>query len=243
MSNDVFKFKRFSISHAKSTMRVGTDGVLLGAWAVSDVDNACQSFRFLDIGCGCGLIAIMMAQRFSFSQVHGVDIDEPSIEEARYNAINSPFSDRLLFSCVDIRNFAAEKSRQRAFDLILCNPPYYTEHTLPPDERRSRARNVAHLSFEELIKSVKMLLAEDGKFSVVLPMQSKAFFVDEALKVELYVTRECVVRTTCIKSPKRVMLEFGNKPNEKIVLESLVLQYSDGKRSAEYSLLCQDFYL
>jgi tRNA1Val (adenine37-N6)-methyltransferase len=74
-------------------------------------------------------------------------------------------------------------------------------------------------------------------------MQSKAFFVDEALKVELYVTRECVVRTTCIKSPKRVLLEFGNKSNEKIVSESLVLQNSDGKRSAEYSLLCQDFYL
>ena len=243
MSKDIFKFRKFSVSHAKSSMRVGTDAVLLGAWAEPALDLVSDSFRVLDIGCGCGLIGMMIAQRFPGLYVVGVDIDEASILEANENADNSPFADRLSFACKDIREFSKEESLHNSFRFILCNPPYYTEDTLPPDERRSKARNSAHLTFTELLKSVRCLLSEQGVFSVVLPMQAREMFVTEAIKVGLYIKRECRVQTTLSKTPKRVLLEFEKKTIDFADIETLILQGEDGKRSRQYSLLCQDFYL
>ena len=243
MSKDVFKFKKFAVSHAKSSMRVGTDAVLLGAWAEPALEALSNSFRVLDIGCGCGLVGMMIAQRYPNSFVVGVDIDEASVLEASENADNSPFADRLSFSCKDIREYSKEESLQQSFHFILCNPPYYIEDTLPPDERRSKARNSSHLSFADLLLSVKSLLVEHGVFSVVLPMQARERFVAEAIKVGLYIKRECRVQTTLSKTPKRVLLEFEKKMIGFADVETLVLQGEDGKRSHQYSLLCQDFYL
>lgn len=242
VSDDVFRFKQFAVRHANSSMRVGTDAVLLGAWTDMGVCAKSAATSVLDVGCGCGVIALMSAQRSVSSHVLGIDIDAASICEAMENAFNSPFAGRVEFRRIDLRDFACMEHSVR-YDLILCNPPYYTEDTLPPDRRRSLARNATHLSFRELLDSVVRLLHVNGVFAVVLPMQARDRFVGEAIVHGLYIRRECRVQTVSRKPPKRVMLEFDFNRHDIAVAETLVLQDTDGRRTAEYSALCSAFYL
>lgn len=242
MAGETFRFRKFQVKHNSSSMRVGTDAVLLGAWAGDGGEKVHLYRSVLDVGCGCGVIALMAAQRFPNAKVHGIDIDASSVMEATENARQSIFSDRVEFSNVDVRKLAVEPSHER-YDLILCNPPYYTEDTLPPDKRRSMARNTLHLSFEDLIKSVCLLMSEDGVFALIIPMQARDFFVNEALVNGLHIRRECRVKTVSRKTPKRVLLEFGFQVYDYVKYEDLILQDADGERSADYSLLCKDFYL
>lgn len=242
MAEETFRFKKFSIRHSRSSMRVGTDAVLLGAWAdVRALDNS-EHVHVLDIGCGCGVISLMAAQRCPHAQVLGIDIDAPSIEEATGNALLNPFADRVRFSLSDVRNLALEPSVGH-FDMILCNPPYYTEDTLPPDQRRSMARNALHLSFDALVDSVCRLMSEHGTFALIIPMQARDAFVCVALSKGLHIRRECRVQTVLSKTPKRVLLEFGFQSGEKVFHTTITLNSPDGGRSQEYSLLCKDFYL
>lgn len=241
MSKDIFTFKQFCVKHGASSMRVGTDAVLLGSWA--EMNASCASHaRVLDIGCGCGLIGMMIAQRYPDAEVLGIDIDVPSVDEARENAQASPFAARMEFLVADVRSFSDDLSHGH-FHFILCNPPYYTEDTLPPDDRRSKARNSHHLSFAELASSVTKLLSEDGVFALVIPMQARDEFVGEALKNGMNLRRECRVQTTLRKAPKRVLLEFDLQRDNTTLLQTIILKNSDGGRSDEYSALCKDFYL
>lgn len=242
MAGETFRFRKFQVKHNSSSMRVGTDAVLLGAWAGDGGEKVHLYRSVLDVGCGCGVIALMAAQRFPNAKVHGIDIDASSVMEATENARQSIFSDRVEFSNVDVRKLAVEPSHER-YDLILCNPPYYTEDTLPPDKRRSMARNTLHLSFEDLIKSVCLLMSEDGVFALIVPMQARDFFVSEALVNGLHIRRECRVKTVSRKTPKRVLLEFGFQVYDHVKYVDLILQDANGERSADYSLLCKDFYL
>lgn len=242
MANETFRFKRFEVSHARSSMRVGTDAVLLGAWADASVCDAKSYPQVLDIGCGCGLIGLMLAQRCPSCRVLGIDIDLPSVEEATENARRSPFADRVEYRCADVRDFVADDEKGR-YDLILCNPPYFTEDTLPPEQRRSMARNAVHLSFAELVQSACSLMSAGGAFAVVLPMQERSRFVGEALKSGLHIRRECQVQTTLTKTPKRVLLEFGFQLCSDVCKSTIVLQDVNGKRSEGYCALCRDFYL
>ncbi len=246
-----FRFKYFEVYHSLSSMRVGTDGVLLGAWSRLGRCAEDAETRVLDIGCGCGLIALMVAQRSISSEILGIDIDFPSIEEATRNAAISPFVSRVKFLQIDVRDFVSVPDGQsssplatRPFSLIVCNPPYYTEDTLSPDSRRSKARNVAHLSFAELLDAVCRLLAKDGIFSTVIPMQAREAFVAEAMSRQLHLSRECRVQTVPGKTSKRVLLEFCTScPISPFPIETLVLQTPDGRRTPEYASLCADFYL
>ena len=237
MATEPFRFRKFQVSHDRSSMRVGTDAVLLGAWADVQACNTRPQASILDIGCGCGVISLMVAQRCPRAQVLGIDIDVPSIEEATENALRSPFAGRVRFRVADVRNLA------ESFDLILCNPPYYTEDTLPPDQRRSMARNAVHLSFGALVESVCRLMKEDGTFALVIPMQARDFFVGAALENGLHIRRECRVQTVSRKTPKRVLLEFGFQSGDNSTPTFITLHSPDGGRSQEYSLLCEDFYL
>ena len=241
-TNSIFKFKQFAVRHGRSSMRVGTDGVLLGAWADVSVCHGVPQANVLDIGCGCGLIALMVAQRCPSCHVLGIDIDAPSVLEAKENAAESPFADRVEFSLADIRAFGAD-SNAGAYSLILCNPPYYTEDTLPPEHRRSVARNSLHLSFAGLVRSVCHLLGERGIFAVVIPMAAREEFVAVAMEYDLHLRRECRVQTVSRKAPKRVLVEFGFQSNSCVTVETILLQDDAGGRSAEYSALCRDFYL
>ena len=242
MAGETFRFKKFSIQHDRSSMRVGTDAVLLGAWVDVQALDADVNAKVLDIGCGCGVISLMVAQRCPHAHVLGIDIDEPSIEEATENALQSPFAHRLLFRLADVRQFATEPACER-FDLVLCNPPYYTEDTLAPEPRRSMARNTLHLSFGALVDSVCHIMAEHGTFALIIPMQARDVFVGEAISKGLHISRECRVQTVQRKPPKRVMLEFRFNPADHFTLSSLTLQDPNGSRTKEYSFLCKDFYL
>lgn len=235
MSQPYFRFRQFVVRHDASSMPVGTDGVLLGAWA--HLDGACH---VLDIGTGSGLVALMAAQRASHAQVEGIDIDLPSVEQAQQNVQESPFASRISIQQADVREFT---SQQGAFDRILSNPPFFVNDVLPPSERRMMARNAQALPAESLLDAVVRLLTDDGRFSVVLPTSSQTTFVGLALERGLHLTRSLHVRTVMRKPPKRVLLEFSRQRVLPVECSEMLLQSADGARSPEYARLTQDFYL
>ena len=176
MSNDIFRFKQFSVRHDRCAMKVGTDGVLLGAW------GSVEGKRILDIGTGTGLIALMAAQRNPEADVLGIDIDELAVAQARGNVAESPFNRRIECILQDVLTFESEAP----FDAILCNPPFFTEDTLPDNRSRALARNNKCLPFPQLIKKVAVLLAENGTFSLIVPsglVQEIVFQADSCKKL------------------------------------------------------------
>ena len=198
MSKDIFRFKQFCIHHDRCAMKVGTDGVLLGAW------GCVEGKWILDIGTGTGIIALMAAQRNSEAKVLGIDVDEAAVLQAQENIAESLFSSRVECILQDILTFEPEMR----FDAILCNPPFFTEDTLPDDKSRALARNSKSLPFPQLIKKVASLLAENGRFSVIIPNNLVQEFVGLCLNENLHLERRCIVRTKANKPPRRAMLEF-----------------------------------
>lgn len=229
-----FSFQQFTIHHDRCAMKVGTDGVLLGAWADLSVARS-----ILDVGCGSGLIALMAAQRAPEVGVWGIDVDAPSVEQAIENVAASPFACRIRLSLQDVCTFAPSLQ----FDHVLCNPPYYTEDTLPPDEARMRARHTAGLSLETLLAHVTRLTSPEGLFSLILPTTTADAFVTHALSQGWYVARVCYVRTVARKPPKRTLLTLSRRLLSSSSPEQLVLQDAQGNRTAEYATLCAGFYL
>lgn len=233
MASAYFDFKRFRIYHDKCAMKVGTDGVLLGAWCTLP-----QHHRVLDVGCGCGLIGMMVAQRYPDAHVTGIDIDENAVAQAQENAKNSPYDRKLCFKCADVRDYVTE-----AFDAIVCNPPFYTADTLPPDARRASARNSAGLPLDVLIRNVYRLLGDGGTFHVVLPTAVADEFGVTCALHGMPMTHRCMVKTVARKAPKRALMSFvkGEYPGAAIAQEIILQEGSE--RSAQYQELTRDFYL
>ena len=227
MSNAFFQFKQFTVWHDRSAMKVGTDGVLLGAWC--SVDGARTA---LDVGTGSGLIALMMAQRNEHLEVLGVDIDENSVLQAQENAKRSPFAERLRFQQTDVRTMVG----RHEFDLVVSNPPFYTTDTISPQVERGAARNAKSLPFKLLMEKAVELMKEDGRFCVVIPYAEASPFILDAASVGLSLSRRCDVKATPRKAYKRSLLEFVLHPQES-VFEELVLD------SEAYKELVIDFYL
>lgn len=235
MGSPCFRFKQFEIWHDRCAQKVGTDGVLLGAWA-----DLKQSKHILDVGTGSGLIALMAAQRASEAEVVGIEIDPDAARQASENAQRSPFSERITITQSDVRDFHSPL----AFDCILSNPPFFTEETRPPVSERAIARNTATLTFVELIAAVGRLLAADGRFHVVLPSSAVAGFVALCLERNLRLERQCLVSTVAGKAPKRSLLTFmSGMPSSPPLVEQLVLQTPDGRRTEAYQRLASSFYL
>lgn len=216
-------------------MKVGTDGVLLGAWASVPPDAG----RILDIGTGTGLIALMMAQRAPGARITGVDI-EP-VAEARANADASPWGARLRFVQCPVQEFAAGES----FDLILSNPPFFVDSLTSPDAGRTMARHAVALPFGELCDAVVRLLAPGGRFAVVLPLTEAARF-GAVCRGRLRIVRRTEVRTTPRRMPKRVLLEFVRADTLPELPECSELVIGTGEHECytpEYRALTRDFYL
>lgn len=232
MSNDYFRFKQFCIHHDRCAMKVGTDGVLLGAW------GCVEGHRILDIGTGTGLIALMAAQRNPEAKVFGIDVDEEAVFQARENIAESSFCSRIECILQDVLAFETGEH----FDAILCNPPFFTEDTLPDDKSRALARNNKNLPFPLLIKKVADLLAEDGVFSLVVPSGLVQEIVGLCLENGLQLVRRCQVHTTAQKPPRRTLLAFSRQ-NMKCDEQVLCLMDKDGSRSPQYQELTKDFYL
>ena len=244
MSNNYFQFKRFVVRQERCAMKVGTDGTLLGAWARGGQ-------RVLDIGTGTGLIALMMAQRCPEALVTAVDIDADAVRQARENVAKSSFAERITVVEGDINTLTIPNSGNHIshlspliyhFDAIVCNPPYFNDSLTCPDEQRTTARHTTTLTYRELMAAVARFLSDDGEFSVVIPFDCKARLEAEAALAGLSKTRECSVRTTPRKAPRRFLLAFRKHPVAVETTEG-VLETEPGQRSDWYHALTNDFYL
>jgi tRNA1Val (adenine37-N6)-methyltransferase len=231
-----FNFKQFSIYQDRCAMKVGTDGVLLGAWA--DVDAAKM---ILDIGTGTGVIAIMLAQRNITALVHGVEVDELSNQQAEENMKASPFAERMETFNLDIQTYS--KVTDRKYDMIVSNPPFYSGGTLSASQDKTNVRHTVKLPHGELLLSVKMLLSEVGRFCVILPLIEGLRFKELAERAGLFCNKMTEVRPREEKAVERLLLEFERtkKEMQRVIL---VIQNDGGRHqyTAEYADLVRDFY-
>ena len=227
-----FRFKQFAVEQEDVAMKVGTDGVLLGAWA--DCEGA---ERILDIGTGTGVIALMLAQRNTEAEIRTVEIDQTATQRARSNFEMSPWAERL-----EVENCAVQEfDPNEKFDLIISNPPYFIDSLLPPDAKRSTARHTHDLSFEELDKAVCRLLADGGKFALILPT---AEFEKYLSLTQLHLARRCDIHPTTGAATKRVMAEFSKSETADVLLESITIEREKrGDYTDEYRAITKDFYL
>lgn len=252
MAKDSFQFRQFTVSQQRCAMKVGTDGVLLGAWADapsatsvlprisepsrSPGDRAC---RILDIGTGTGLIALMMAQRFPQAAVTAIDISSEAVLEARDNAAASPFTDRIRVLESDVNVFGISEP----FDAIVCNPPYFIDSLASPDDQRTLARHTASLTYAQLIAAAWRLLSDHGRLSLTIPADSRSRLEAEARLRGFFLTRLCAVKTTPRKAPKRYLMEFQKHTAAEVDTTEAVLETSPGERSPWYRRLTDAFYI
>ena len=236
MANSWFKFKQFTIEQGQSAMKVGTDGVLLGAWANVEDKN-----RILDIGTGTGLIALMLAQRNSNAQIDAVEIDKLASEQARGNFDNSNWAERLNNYNLSIQDFVLQT--QLKYDFIISNPPYFEHSYSAKTIQRQTARETITLNFSELIAAVQKILEKEGSFAVILPYSATDGFINLTKQAGLYLNYRTNIYPTLKSEIKRVLLEFSFVENkyaeDKLVIEPTTRH----KYSNEYKELTKDFYL
>ena len=220
-------------------MKVGTDGVLLGAWAPLSDDE-----RILDIGTGSGLIALMLAQRYPHSTLLGIDIDKDAIEQARENIAASPFAERVSVKAQSLQDLLLSQTDATAppFTSIVCNPPFFEDSLLPPDASRTAARHTASLPFSELILAASTLLSHGGRFCVILPTSAFDAFHLSCFARGLHLEVRCDVQTTVRKAPKRTIACF-RKEMEVVRQDEQLILMENGQRSQAYAQLTRDFYL
>lgn len=230
-----FRFKEFLVGQDRSPMKVGTDGVLLGAWCRLRTED----LRLLDIGTGTGLIALMMAQRAPQAHITALDIDPLCAAEARANADASPWGERIEVVQMPVQSYRPN----RRFDLILSNPPFFSDALRSPDAGRTRARHTDTLPFAELLDALDRLLTLEGHFAVVLPPEEARRFLHLASGIFWLVARTDV-QTTPRSGIRRVLLEFSRRrpdaPPEPCLL---TIQTAPGAYTEEYRRLTKDFYL
>lgn len=230
--NGTFRFKQFEVEQRQSAMKVGTDGVLLGAWC--DTGNA---HRVLDIGSGTGLIALMIAQRNQEATIDAVEIDKNSAEEASRNFHRSQWADRLNSICKDILLFNAIYS----YDLIVSNPPFFKTGESAPDIRRATARHCSALPFEHLFKKVGALLSPDGIFAMIAPAEVKNDIEFYAGEYDFWIKRRTSVISKPGKPVMRYLWEFVKYPVE--IKDSSLTIHAASCYSPEYRTLTRNFYL
>jgi tRNA1Val (adenine37-N6)-methyltransferase len=231
-----FRFKQFEINHDKSTFKVGTDAVLLGAW--TPIPMPCK--HILDIGCGCGVIALMLAQR-SNAQITGVDIDKQSVEEAAENANKSLWKDRINFINLSIQDFCTAEHKNN-FDLIVSNPPFFVDSLKSPVYKRNISRHTDTLPFEELIFSVDYCLSSSGGFAIIIPLSAKDAILTLCKHKGLFCTNILQIQPLENKPVNRVILLFSRKEKE-LHTENLIIRNATAECTEMYRFLTKDFYL
>nr|WP_255518080.1 methyltransferase [Fulvivirga sp. M361] len=230
----IFHFKKFDVNHTESAMKVGTDGVLLGSWAESENVN-----HILDIGTGCGLIALMLAQRFSKAKITAIDIDKASAGEAKRNFSNSPWKDRLNSIVTSLQQFNGGPEK---FDLIVSNPPYFNHGTSSPNTARHYARHIKSLSHPELLGASSRLLSSEGKLCVIIPAYNQDIFMRTIPQKDLYVHKRLHFYSRADKPCERVLLQISKKKASIIKEEALTHYTTDGSWSNAYKRLTQAFH-
>jgi len=232
--NTGFQFKQFFVKHDRCAMKVGTDGVLLGAWCPS-------RSAILDVGTGSGLIALMLAQRCPDAQIDAIDIDEEAVAQAHDNFAASPWADRL-----HIAQCALQEWQGKDYDLIVSNPPYFVNSLKNPDAARRTARHNDTLPFSELMAESARRLAPDGTVALIVPAEAEQELQTLAHQHGLQCTRRCYVHPKPERPAKRVMIAWQRPSASAIIGESithLTLEDDHAHRSPAYQQLTRDFYL
>ena len=232
MANSFFKFKQFIIHQDKCAMKVGTDGVLIGAWT-----NFSNAQSILDVGCGTALISIMAAQRNNTAHITGVDIDNNAVEQAIINASNTEWKERI-----DIINKDFCLFDNVYFDVIVSNPPYFVEQVKSPDKSRSIARSCETLDYKRLIEVSAKILNKTGRLSFIFPYDYYDEVIEHGLNNKLYAERIAKVYPLPDNKIKRVMIEFSFEQKE-TKFEDIIIEKSRHNYSEEYINLTKEFYL
>lgn len=229
----IFSFKQFDVLNDKTAMKVGTDGVLLGAWC-----NVAGARHILDVGTGCGVIALMVAQRNPDATILGIDIDASGVEEASYNFAHSPWGDRLQARHIDFNAMVDDA----VFDLIVSNPPFFTSGVLPPNQNRLNARHTCTLTYESLITGAKKMLSPQGRLALVTPSDLYKDIVEVCTFNSLNINRITEVVSVMGTQPKRLLWEITAAQCE-LKKDRIIIEDSPGKYNSHYVDLCRDFYL
>lgn len=236
----MFTFKQFTINQDRCAMKVGTDGVLLGAWTPL-INNP---YNVLDIGAGTGLIALMIAQRCNAEQIDAIEIDEEAYEQCVENFEASPWNDRLFCFHADLNEYTEElfEEEEEEYDLIVSNPPFYSENYSSGDEKRDQARFQEALPFNELIESAQALLSDNGIFSVVIPYKEEENFIALAKSVHLFPLKITRVKGTPSSEIKRSLLAFCRLEQNPLI-DELIIEIERHNYTEDYKNLTKDFYL
>ncbi|NQT78705.1 MAG: methyltransferase [Bacteroidetes bacterium] len=230
-----FQFRQFSIEDDQSSMKVGTDAVLLGAWA-----SGKNPSNILEVGCGCGLISLMMAQRFPRANILAIDIHTPSIIQAKENFARSAWPERISAKEISLQEMA--KKQTEKFDLIISNPPYFIDSLKPPDPDKHLAKHTSSLSYRELAEGVSLLLHKNGKFAIILPFANQVLFDAFASTATLIKTKQLNIIPVTGKKPNRVLSEWGLSSSD-LLIENLRIREDAEMYAPEYKELTLEFYL
>ncbi|TXE19388.1 methyltransferase [Psychroserpens burtonensis] len=234
--NKPFQFKEFSVNQDQCAMKIGTDGVLLGAW--SSIES--HPFSILDIGAGTGVLSLMLAQRCDAQVIEALEIDDKAYEQCVDNFEQSPWNDRLFCYHASLDEFAEEIDD--TYDLIICNPPFYSETFKTENAQRDLARFQDAMPFEHLLESITTLLSKNGLFSVVIPFSEEEKFITLAKQFNLFTKRVLHVRGNPSADIKRSLIEFSflqsNIESSELIIETSRHQYTEN-----YIKLTRYFYL
>ncbi len=228
-----FQFKQFNIIHQHSAMKVGTDGVLLGAW----VDLA-DAKRILDVGTGSGLIALMAAQKNDHSLIDAIDNENGAVKEAQLNIAVSPWPERIKAHHIPLQQF----NPNYLYDHIVSNPPFFKNGSASPVVNRHNARHTNTLTYDELLCHATRLLHAEGKFSIIAPSTECDLMLELALKNRLHLIRKATFASRKNKKPVRVLLCFSK--DQRIIDEEHIIHYNeDNSWSEQYRALTRNFYI
>jgi tRNA1Val (adenine37-N6)-methyltransferase len=232
----MFRFKQFNVKQEKSAMKISTDAVLLGAWC--PINN--NPVSILDIGAGTGILSLMLAQRTQAEQIDAIEVESAAFEECVENFENAPWSDRLFCFHAGLDEFVEEPEQE--YDLIISNPPFFTEDYFSVDDKRNLARFENSLPFEELIEAASILLSEKGFFAVIIPYSEKDKFIALCQEVELYPFKTTNVQGTITSEIKRSLLVFSREKKHSTT-DTIVIEHSRHVYTNDYQFLTKDFYL
>lgn len=233
----IFNFKMFAIQQDRCAMKVGTDSVLLGAWC--PIEN--NPFSVLDIGAGTGILSLMIAQRSNAEQIDALEIDEDAYEQCVENFENSPWGDRLFCFHAGLDEFVEEPEEE--YDLIISNPPFYTENYKSKNEQRDLARFQDALPFEDLIEAADLLLSENGIFAVIIPHKEEERFIDLCAQAEFFPIKITRVKGSHNTPIVRSLLAFKRFELPVLSTDELVVEINRHEYTNEYIALTKDFYL
>lgn len=230
-----FRFRQFTISHQRSTLKVGTDALLLGALASLSGNEK----LILDVGAGCGVIALMLAQR-SPAVIDAIEIDVQSALEAGSNFKRSPWSNRLKSISTSFQDYSVSCNNQ--YDLIVSNPPFFQNCLLPQEKKSSLAKHNQQLGFDEFLSCSSRLLSADGTLTLILPVAESEVFTGKAEEYGLFLYRVTEIIPIENKKANRKVLHFSKKISAAQVHQEITLREKDGKFSEEYKTLTRDFH-